>query len=108
MCSKHIGADLVLAWPTAEIAVMGPEGAIGIIYRKELGEADDPEAEKERLVEEYREKFANPYIAASMGYIDKVIEPQKTRQHLVDFLKRFSTKRDLNARPVAKHGNIPL
>jgi acetyl-CoA carboxylase carboxyltransferase component len=108
MCSKHIGADLVLAWPTAEIAVMGPEGAIGIIYRKELGEADDPEAEKERLVEEYREKFANPYIAASMGYIDKVIEPQKTRQHLIDFLKKFSTKRDLNTRPVAKHGNIPL
>jgi acetyl-CoA carboxylase carboxyltransferase component len=108
MCSKHIGADLVVAWPTAEIAVMGPEGAIGIVYRKELGEAEDSEAEKERLVEEYREKFANPYIAASMGYIDKVIEPQKTRQILVDFLKKFSTKRDLNARPAAKHGNIPL
>lgn len=108
MCSKHIGADLVLSWPTGEIAVMGPEGAIGIIYRNELKEADNVEEARDRLIEEYRDKFANPYIAASLGYVDQVIEPQETRKKLIEALRRFSSKRGIHSRPPAKHGNIPL
>lgn len=108
MCSKHIGADLVLSWPTAEIAVMGPEGAIGIIYRKELKEAEGQVEVRDRLIEEYRTKFANPYVAASLGYVDLVIEPQKTRRHLIDALGRLSSKRGVHSRPPAKHGNMPL
>jgi propionyl-CoA carboxylase beta chain len=106
MSSKHIRGDFNYAWPTAEIAVMGPQGAVEIIYRKELAEADDPEAEKEKFIQEYREKFANPYIAAQMGYIDDVIEPSKTRVVLIKSLKMLSSKRDSN--PWRKHGNIPL
>jgi acetyl-CoA carboxylase carboxyltransferase component len=106
MSSKHIRGDLNLAWPTAELAVMGPEGAVSIIFRKELADAEDPEARKAELVEEYREKFANPYVAASRGYLDDVIEPRYTRPRLINALEMLSNKRDAN--PAKKHGNIPL
>ena len=106
MNSKHIRGDLVLAWPTAEIAVMGPEGAVNIIYRRQLAQAADPEAERARLVAEYREKFANPYVAASYGYVDDVIEPHETRPRLINALEMLRNKRDTN--PFKKHGNIPL
>ncbi len=106
MSSKHIRGDLNFAWPTAEIAVMGPEGAVNIIFKKELAEADDPEARRKDLVAEYREKFANPYIAASRGYIDDVIEPRLTRPRLINALEMLTNKRDSN--PAKKHGNIPL
>ncbi|HEX6306445.1 MAG TPA: carboxyl transferase domain-containing protein [Anaerolineales bacterium] len=106
MSSKHIRGDVNLAWPTAEIAVMGPEGAVNIIFRKELARAKDPEKRKSELVAEYREKFANPYIAASRGYIDDVIEPRETRPRLINALEMLSNKRDTN--PPKKHGCIPL
>jgi acetyl-CoA carboxylase carboxyltransferase component len=106
MSSKHIRGDLNLAWPTAEIAVMGPEGAVSIIFRKELAQAADPLARKAELVAEYREKFANPYVAASRGYIDDVIEPHETRARLINGLEMLHNKRDSN--PQKKHGNIPL
>ncbi|MDZ4764286.1 MAG: acyl-CoA carboxylase subunit beta [Chloroflexota bacterium] len=106
MSSKHIRGDLNLAWPTAEIAVMGPEGAVEIIYRRELKEAADPVARKAELAAEYRERLANPYIAAENGYIDDVIEPRETRARLINGLEVFQNKRDSN--PPKKHGNIPL
>ena len=106
MCSKHIRADLNLAWPTAEIAVMGPEGAVNIIFRREIEKAQDPTAERARLVSDYVEKFANPYIAAERGFIDDVIEPQETRPRLIKALEFFEGKAE--ARPQKKHGNIPL
>ena len=106
MNSKHIRADLYIAWPTAEIAVMGPEGAVEIIYRRELGEAEDPEARKRALAHDYRATFANPYIAASRGYIDDIIEPRNTRARLINALQVFQNKRDENL--PKKHGNIPL
>jgi propionyl-CoA carboxylase beta chain len=106
MSSKHIRGDLNFAWPTAEIAVMGPDGAVSIIFRKELAEAEDPVARKAELVREYREKFANPYVAASRGYIDDVIEPHDTRARLINGLEMLHNKRDSN--PQKKHGNIPL
>lgn len=106
MSSKHIRADLNIAWPTAEIAVMGPEGAVEIIYRRELQAADDPAARKKELTDEYRVTFANPYIAASRGYIDDIIEPHNTRPRLINALQVFQNKRDQN--PPKKHGNIPL
>jgi acetyl-CoA carboxylase carboxyltransferase component len=106
MSSKHIRGDVNLAWPTAEIAVMGPDGAVNIIFRKELANAKDPLARKTELVEEYREKFANPYVAASRGYIDDVIEPRETRPRLINALEMLSNKRDTN--PAKKHGCIPL
>jgi len=106
MSSKHIRGDLNIAWPSAEIAVMGPEGAVNIIFRHELAEADDPVARKAELVEEYREKFANPYVAAGRGFIDDVIEPRDTRPRLINALEMLSNKRDSN--PPKKHGNIPL
>ncbi|MFO7680166.1 MAG: acyl-CoA carboxylase subunit beta [Chloroflexota bacterium] len=106
MNSKHIRADLNLAWPSAEIAVMGPEGAVSIIFRRALAEAEDPVAKKEELVAEYREHFANPYIAAQRGYIDDVIEPKETRPRLINALHMLQNKRDEN--PYKKHGNIPL
>jgi acetyl-CoA carboxylase carboxyltransferase component len=106
MSSKHIRADLNFAWPSAELAVMGPEGAVSIIFRKQITEADDPEKRKAELVKEYREKFAHPYIAASRGYIDDVIEPRYTRPRLINGLEMLSNKRDAN--PAKKHGNIPL
>lgn len=106
MSSKHIRGDLNLAWPTAEIAVMGPEGAVEIIFRREINAAADPVARKAELTAEYREKFANPYIAASRGYIDDIIEPRDTRARLINALNVFQNKRDQN--PPKKHGNIPL
>jgi acetyl-CoA carboxylase carboxyltransferase component len=106
MSSKHIRGDLNLAWPDAELAVMGPEGAVSIIFRKELAEAEDPDARKAELVAEYRGKFANPYIAASRGYLDAVIEPRHTRPRIINALEMLSNKRDVN--PAKKHGNIPL
>ncbi|MDR5694245.1 MAG: acyl-CoA carboxylase subunit beta [Armatimonadota bacterium] len=106
MSSKHIRGDINLAWPTAEIAVMGPEGAIDIIFRKELQEAEDPEGLKAKLVKEYRDQFANPYVAASRGYLDDIIEPQETRPRLISALEMLQQKRDTN--PRKKHGNIPL
>jgi acetyl-CoA carboxylase carboxyltransferase component len=106
MSSKHIRGDLNLAWPSAELAVMGPEGAVNIIFRKELAESPNPDERRAELVAEYREKFANPYIAASRGYIDDVIEPRLTRPRLINALEMLSNKRDRN--PAKKHGNIPL
>ena len=106
MSSKHIRGDVNLAWPSAEIAVMGPDGAVNIIFRKELADAEDPVARKAELVAEYREKFASPYVAAERGYIDDVIEPKETRPRLINALEMLANKRDSN--PAKKHGNIPL
>ena len=106
MASKHIRTDVNFAWPTAEIAVMGPEGAVNILYRRELERADDPEALRGRLVAEFREKFASPLVAASRGFVDEVIQPRETRRKLIAALARLSTKRERN--PPKKHGNIPL
>ncbi|MFN3331239.1 MAG: acyl-CoA carboxylase subunit beta [Caldilinea sp.] len=106
MNPRHIGADLVFAWPSAEIAVMGPEGAVNVIFRREIGEADDPAARKAELVEDYRQRFANPYVAAAAGFIDNVIEPRETRPHLINALEMLQNKRD--SLPPKKHGNIPL
>jgi propionyl-CoA carboxylase beta chain len=106
MSSKHVRGDVNLAWPSAEIAVMGPEGAVNIIFRKEISKAKDPDKKREELVADYREKFANPYIAASRGYIDDVIEPWETRPRLINALEMLSNKRDSN--PPKKHGCIPL
>lgn len=106
MNSKHIGADLNLAYPTAEIAVMGPEGAVNIIHKKELAEAKNPQKKKEELTKKYRETFANPYKAAELGYIDEIIEPQETRPKLIKALSILKKKRRKN--PPKKHGNIPL
>jgi acetyl-CoA carboxylase carboxyltransferase component len=106
MSSKHIRGDVSYAWPSAEIAVMGPEGAVNIIFRKQIAEAEDPAAEQARLVEEYRDTFANPYVAAARGYIDDVIEPRLTRPRLIEAVQMLQNKRDTN--PPKKHGNIPL
>ncbi|GAB4502917.1 MAG: acyl-CoA carboxylase subunit beta [Anaerolineales bacterium] len=106
MSSKHIRGDVNLAWPNAEIAVMGPDGAVNIVFRKELEKAEDPAARKAELVKEYREKFANPFVAAERGYIDDVIEPRETRARLINALEMLQNKRDTN--PAKKHGNIPL
>jgi propionyl-CoA carboxylase beta chain len=106
MSSKHIRGDISYAWPTAEIAVMGPDGAVNIIFRKQIGEAADAEVERARLAQEYRETFANPYVAAARGYIDDVIEPHETRPRLIEALQMLQNKRDAN--PPKKHGNIPL
>ena len=106
MSSKHIRADFNFAWPTAEVAVMGPEGAVNIIFRKELEAAEDTEARRAELIDDYRERFANPYVAAERGYVDDVIEPRRTRPVLADALETALTKRE--RRPPRKHGNIPL
>jgi len=106
MASKHIRTDINFAYPTAEIAVMGAEGAVGILYRKELADATNPEENRQRIVNEYNEKFANPYVAAEKGFIDEVIEPEFTRPKLIRALSLLKGKRDTN--PPKKHGNIPL
>ena len=106
MSSKHIRGDLNLAWPTAEIAVMGPKGAVEILFRKEIAESDDPAAATETKINEYRAKFAHPYVAAGRGYLDDIIDPRDTRPRLIDALETLRTKRDRN--PPKKHGNIPL
>jgi len=106
MSSKNVRGDVNLAWPTAEIAVMGPEGAVNIIFKDQIEKAADPEAERQRLVEDYRQRFANPYVAAARGYIDDVIEPRETRPRIIAALEMLKNKRDSN--PPKKHGNIPL
>ena len=106
MASKQIRTDVNYAWPAAQIAVMGPEGAVEILYRKELAAAADPAALRRDKVEEFRAAFANPYIAAQRGYIDEVIEPRQTRAKLIAALSMLSTKVDRT--PPRKHGNIPL
>jgi propionyl-CoA carboxylase beta chain len=106
MSSKHIRTDVNFAWPSAEIAVMGPEGAVNVLFRRELEEAADPAALRARRVEEFREKFANPYVAAARGFVDAVIRPRETRARLIAALATLETKRDRN--PPKKHGNIPL
>ncbi len=106
MSSKHIRADFNFAWPTAEVAVMGPEGAVNIVFRRELEEADDRERRRAELIADYKERFANPYTAAERGYVDDVIEPRRTRPVLVQALETALTKRE--AKPKRKHGNIPL
>jgi propionyl-CoA carboxylase beta chain len=106
MSSKHIRGDLNFAWPTAEIAVMGPKGAVEIIFKNNIAKSKYPEKEMEKLMQEYRKKFANPYVAAERGYIDDVIKPHETRSRLINGLEMLSTKVDSN--PKKKHGNIPL
>ena len=106
MCSRHLGADMVFAFPQAEIAVMGPDGAANVVFRKEIGEAEDPAAKREEKISEFREVFANPYVAASRGYIDDVIDPQELRPRVIGALELTATKRVEKA--PRKHGNIPL
>jgi len=106
MSSKHLRTDVNYAWPQAEIAVMGPEGAVGVLYRRELAAAADPAALRAQKVAEFREKFANPYVAADRGFVDEVIEPRQTRRKIVAGLEMARSKRDKN--PPKKHGNIPL
>ena len=106
MSSKHIGGDINLAWPTAEIAVMGPKGAVEIVWKKEIEKSNNPEEKINELQDKYREKFANPYVAAERGYIDDVIHPHETRERLISGLELLSTK--VSAKPKKKHGNIPL
>ncbi len=106
MASKHIRADVNYAWPTAEIAVMGPEGAVDIVYKRDLDKAKDREALRQEKIAEFREKYSNPYVAAERGYIDAVIQPRETRKKLIQALEMLQTKRDKN--PPKKHGNIPL
>jgi propionyl-CoA carboxylase beta chain len=106
MSSKHIRGDINYAWPSAEIAVMGPQGAVEIIFKKEIEQAPDSKAATDAKVQEFREKFANPYIAAERGYIDDIIEPAATRPKLITALRMLENKVDSN--PKKKHGNIPL
>jgi propionyl-CoA carboxylase beta chain len=106
MSSKHVGGDYNVAWPTAELAVMGPKGAAEILFRREIAAAPDPQARLEELVADYREKFAHPYEAAARGFLDDVIDPRDTRPRLISALETLLTKRD--AAPPKKHGNIPL
>ncbi len=106
MNSKSIGADLAFAWPSAEVAVMGPQGAVNIIFRKEIETAADADGRRTELIEEYTERFANPYIAAERGYVDDVIDPRETRAVLIRSLSMLRTKRE--ALPQRKHGNVPL
>ncbi|MCL1991614.1 MAG: methylmalonyl-CoA carboxyltransferase [Spirochaetes bacterium] len=106
MCSRHLGADLVLAWPSAEIAVMGPEGAANIIFKKDIDEAKDPQAARLEKIEEYKKNFANPYMAASRGYVDDVIDPAATRSRLASALKALSGKKE--SQPAKKHGIMPV
>jgi propionyl-CoA carboxylase beta chain len=106
MCSQDLGADVVLAWPTAEIAVMGAEGAVNILYSRDLKEAADAAARRKELIDEYRAEFASPYLAAARGYVTEIIEPSRTRSVLSMTLRKLLGKREL--RPPKKHGNIPL
>jgi propionyl-CoA carboxylase beta subunit len=106
MASKHIRTDVNYAWPTAEIAVMGPEGAVDIVYKRELEKAGNPEQLRREKIEEFRDRFANPYVAAERGFVDAVIQPRDTRKKLIQALEMLDTKRDKN--PPKKHGNIPL
>jgi len=106
MGSKHLGADVNIAWPTAQIAVMGAQGAVNILHRKEIAEADDVEVIRADLIEQYEDTLLNPYLAAERGYIDAVVEPHQTRLHVARALRMLRNKRA--SRPPKKHGNIPL
>ncbi len=106
MASKHIRTDVNYAWPTAEIAVMGPEGAVDIVYKRELESAANRDEVRQEKIEEFRDRFANPYVAADRGFVDAVIQPRETRKKLIQALEMLETKRDKN--PPKKHGNIPL
>ena len=106
MNSKHLRADVSFAWPSAEIAVMGSEGAVNVIFRREIQNASDPQAKRAELIARYEEQFSNPYIAAERGFVDDVIEPADTRPKLVQALRMLRTKREQV--PPRKHGNIPL
>lgn len=106
MCNKELGADMVMAWPSAQIAVMGAEGAANIVFRRDINEADDPVAKRQEKIAEYEEQFSNPYRAAEMGYVDDVIEPATSRQRIISALDMLSSKRE--SLPAKKHGNIPL
>ena len=106
MSSKHIRGDWNVAWPSAELAVMGPEGAVNILYREKLGRSEKPDELRKELVDDYTEKFANPYVAAGLGYIDDVIEPAQTRKLLIKTLHNLKNKKQ--ELPPKKHGNIPL
>ncbi len=106
MSSKHLRSDMNFAWPQAEIAVMGADGAVNIIYREQIQKAENKSEAKKKLVKEYQDKFANPYVAAARGYIDDVIDPRETRPMLIKALNMLQNKRDIN--PPKKHGNIPL
>jgi len=106
MSSKHLRTDVNYAWPTAEIAVMGADGAVNILYKREIEAAENPDAARAAKIAEYREMFANPYVAAQRGFIDEVIVPRQTRARLIRALAALDTKRDRN--PPKKHGNIPL
>ena len=106
MCAKSMGADTLCAWPTAEIAVMGAEGAGNVLYRKDIAEAEDGEGERKKLLSEYKDMFANPYFAAAHGLVDEILEPADTRSYLASALEVLKAKREL--RPQQKHGLIPL
>jgi propionyl-CoA carboxylase beta chain len=106
MNSKHLRADVCLAWPTAEIAVMGSEGAVNVIFRREIKAAPDPTAKRTELISKYEDQFNTPYLAAERGYVDDVIEPAETRWRLIQSLRMLRTKREQV--PPRKHGNIPL
>jgi acetyl-CoA carboxylase carboxyltransferase component len=106
MCSKDLGADMALAWPSSEIAVMGASGACNVIHRRAIKGADDPETKRKELIQEYEELFSNPYCAASRGFVDAVIVPSQTRPRLIDALEVMCSKREIL--PPKKHGNIPM
>ena len=106
MCSRDLGADMVLAWPTAEIAVMGASGAANVIFRKEIAAAEDPAAKRQEIIDHYENLLYNPYIAASRGFVDQVIAPRETRARLIEALEALCTKRE--TLPAKKHGNIPV
>jgi propionyl-CoA carboxylase beta chain len=106
MSSKHVRGDIVMAYPTAEIAVMGSDGAVNIISRAQIMQAEDPDAERAKLIEEYKERFANPYRAADLGFVDEVIRPEDTRPRVISAFEMLDGKRQTN--PPKKHGNIPL
>jgi propionyl-CoA carboxylase beta chain len=106
MSSKSLRGDICYAWPTAEIAVMGPEGAVNIVYRDEIEQSPNPEETRRKLVQEYRDKFANPYVSAARGYIDDVIDPRETRPKIIRALEMLEDKEVIN--PPKKHSNVPL
>jgi acetyl-CoA carboxylase carboxyltransferase component len=106
MNSKSVGADFAFAWPSAELAVMGPQGAVEVVHRRELAAAADPEARRKELVEQYSERYANPYVAAERGFVDDVIDPAETRRILIRSLRVLRSKRE--ELPKRKHGNVPL
>jgi acetyl-CoA carboxylase carboxyltransferase component len=106
MCSRHLGANLLFAWPTAEIAVMGPEGAANIIFKREIESSPDPEATRQEKIREYEEKFANPYVGAARGYVDAIIEPERTREVLVQALRGARNRE--HGRLPRRHGNFPV